>query len=154
MGKTREKMTRKRALLIVLAVFVLILTLIFTRGASSKKAEPDLSTTQGRARFLSELGWEINTATETYRSVTVPTELTGIMKQYNRMQQTQGYDLSEHLGEKCEQYTYVLTNYSDAEGTVLVTMYIRDGKIIAGDIHTTAANGFMHALRRNDAKGK
>ncbi len=150
MGKTQTKMTRKKALIIVLAGMVLILGLIFIRKASTPVKEPDLTTTQGRAEFLREMGWEINTATETYRSVTVPTELTGIMKQYNRMQQTQGYDLSEHLGEKCDQYTYVLTNYSEAEGTVLVTMYIRDGKIIAGDIHTTAANGFMHALRRND----
>lgn len=150
----RTKMTKRKAVLIVVLCFLLLIGIILIRGCHGRKAEYDLTTTAGREAFLSELGWQIDVSTETYRCVTVPTELTGIMKQYNRMQQTQGYDLEQHLGEKCDQYTYVLKNYSEAEGTVLVTMYIKDGAIIAGDIHTTAANGFMHALRKNDAAAK
>ncbi len=71
------------------------------------------------------------------------------MAQYNRMQQAQGYDLSNHLGERCSQYSYQLTNYADSDGTVIITIYVQENEVIAGDIHTTAVNGFMHGLKRN-----
>ena len=67
----------------------------------------------------------------------------------NRMQQAQGYDLSNHLGERCSQYSYQLTNYADSDGTVIITIYVQENEVIAGDIHTTAVNGFMHGLKRN-----
>ena len=38
----------------------------------------------------------------------------------------------------------------DAEGGVIVTLYIQDGELIAADIHTTAVNGFMHGLKKNE----
>lgn len=152
MPETRGIFTKKKALAAVLAAAALLLILIALRLLLPAAPEHDLSTLEGREAFLLELGWEIDRSSEVFRSVTVPDKLEGIMLQYNRMQLTQGYDLSKHLGERCGQYTYTLTNYSDSDGMVVVTLYIQDKTVIAGDIHTTAANGFMHALRRNDAK--
>ena len=63
------------------------------------------------------------------------------------MQLAQGYDLNRHLGEQCQQYTYLLNNYPDDSQTVLVTLYIQGRRVIAGDIHSTALNGFMHGLK-------
>ena len=112
--------------------------------------EFDLSTSAGREAYLNSLGWEIKPDSESFRTVIVPDKLDGIMAQYNRMQQAQGYDLSMHLGESCSQYSYELTNYTDSDGTVIVTLYVQDGKLIAADIHTTAVNGFMHGLKKNE----
>ncbi len=151
MPDIRRPFTKKKALALVLGTAALLLILILLRLLLPAAPEYDLSTREGREAFLLELGWEIDRESEVFRSVTVPDKLEGIMLQYNKMQLTQGYDLSQHLGEKCGQYTYTLTNYADSEGTVVVTLYIQGKTIIAGDIHTTAANGFMHALRRNDA---
>ena len=142
--------TRKRALLIILTVAAIILTLIITRAIFLPGTEYDLDTLQGREAYLNSLGWEINKDSESFRTVIVPDELEGIMAQYNRMQQAQGYDLSLHLGESCSQYSYELTNYTECEDTVLVTLYIQNGELIAADIHTSAVNGFMHGLKKNE----
>ena len=59
----------------------------------------------------------------------------------------QGYDLSRHLGEQCQQYSYLITNYPDESQTVLATIYVQGSRIIAGDIHSTALNGFLQGLK-------
>ncbi len=142
--------TRKKALLTVLIAAAIIFLLIMARGLFLPGTDYDLDTTEGREAYLNSLGWEINLESESFKTVVVPDKLDGIMAQYNRMQKAQGYDLSLHLGESCSQYSYELTNYTEAEGTVVVTLYIQNGELIAADIHTTAVNGFMHGLKKND----
>lgn len=149
MAEKTKKFTRKRALFTLFLVAAVIVLLIFARSVFFPGVEYDLDTLDGREAYLNSLGWEIDRDSESFRTVVVPDELEGIMLQYNRMQQAQGYDLNEHLGESCRQYSYELTNYTDSDGTVLVTLYIQDGELIAADIHNTAVNGFMHGLKRN-----
>ena len=143
-----QGLTKKKATVIVVVLAAVLLGLILLRWQSSGRNSYDLSTPEGRQAFLLELGWEVDASTEEFRTVVVPEKLEGIMSQYNRMQQAQGYDLNEHLGESCQQYSYQLTNYPDSDSPVFVTLYIQDGKLIAGDIHTNALNGFMHGLKR------
>ena len=143
-----QGLTKRKATVIVVILAAVLLGLIFLRWRGGSGSGFDMSTLEGRQAFLLELGWEIDTGTEEFRTVVVPEKLEGIMSQYNRMQQAQGYDLNEHLGESCQQYSYQLTNYQDSDSPVFVTLYIQDGELIAGDIHTNALNGFMHGLKR------
>lgn len=138
--------TKKKALTIVFACALALLALILICRFMNRG--PDLSTKEGREMFLSELGWQADMASETCRSVLIPDALDGVLERYNEMQLEQGYDLSRHLGERCEQYTYILENYPEATGGVFITIYVQNGKIIAGDIHTSSINGFMHGIRR------
>ena len=142
--------TRKKPLLIILIAAVIIFLLIMLRGIFLPGTEYNLDTSEGRQAYLKSMGWEIDMETEAFRTVIVPDELDGIMAQYNRMQQNQGYDLCLHLGESCSQYSYELTNYPEFDGTVLVTLYIQNGELIAADIHSSAVNGFMHGLKKNE----
>lgn len=150
MAEKTVRKTKRKALLTIFIIAAIIFMLILARGIFLPGTEYDLSTTDGREAYLNSLGWEIKRDSESFRTVVVPDKLDGIMAQYNRMQQAQGYDLSLHLGESCSQYSYELTNYTDSEGPVIVTLYIQDGKLIAADIHTTAVNGFMHGLKKNE----
>lgn len=143
-----QGLTKKKAALIVVVLAAVLLALILLRWYGSGGKTYDMSTLEGREAFLLELGWEIDADTEEFRTVVVPEKLEGIMNQYNRMQQAQGYDLNEHLGESCQQYSYQLLNYPDSDSPVFVTLYVQDGKLIAGDIHTNALNGFMHGLKK------
>jgi len=152
MAEKKAKSSRKRALLILLAAAALIFLFIMGRALFMPGTEFDLSTLEGRQAYLNSLGWEIDPESEAFRTVVVPDKLEGIMAQYNRMQQANGYDLSLHLGESCSQYSYDLKNYSDSEGGVIVTLYIQDGQLIAADIHSTAVNGFMHGLKAKEEK--
>ncbi len=135
--------------LLICGIFLL---LFFTaKGVFVKDEAPDLNTIEGREAYLKALGWEIDRESESFRSVVVPQKLEGIMEQYNKIQLKQGLDLSKHLGESCRQYCYDVTNYPGGEGKVIVSLYLQNGQVIAGDVHSTAVNGFMHGLKREDA---
>ena len=151
MAQKTRGFARKKALSFLL-ICGIILLLIFTAHSVFGKEKPlDLNTLEGREAYLKSLGWDIDRDSESFRSVLVPKKLEGIMAQYNKIQQRQGYDLNKHLGESCRQYCYDVTNYPGSEGKVIVSLYIQDRNVIAGDVHSTAVNGFMHGLRRSDA---
>lgn len=142
--KSKTALTRVRALVIVAAAAAILLSLIFLRWQNSEKNE--LMTTEGRKMFLSELGWEIDPDSESYKSVLLPQTMEGIMEEYNRLQLEQGFDLSQHCGEECEQFCYTVTNYPNCDNTVYATLYLQNGKLIAADIHSNAIDGFMHGI--------
>lgn len=137
-------MTRLRAAAIVLSAAAIVLALL---GLRLLLARADCGTQEGRLRFLERLGWQVDADSETLERLRLPAELSDTMTEYNRMQKAQGYDLSRHLGESCDVYSYRVTNYPDCGQTVLVTLYVQGRRVIAGDVHSTALNGFMHGLK-------
>ena len=40
-------------------------------------------------------------------------------------------------------YTYRVTNPEYSEDEVLAVLYVLDGKVVGGDVHSTALDGFM-----------
>ena len=145
-GKTKRRMTRMRAVSIVFAAAAVVFAMIALRILFIRT---DCGTIEGRLFFLERLGWQVDTESEACEHIRLPEELNDVMLGYNRMQKAQGYDLSRHLGERCEKYSYRLTNYPDCGQTVLVTLYVQGRRVIAGDVHSTALDGFMHGLKRN-----
>ena len=137
-------MTKKRAVLIVSAVAALFAALILLRSCASSR--PDLSDSAGRIAFLAAQGWEVDAGSETYKRVLLPQTLEGALKDYNALQLSQGLDLKKHLGQRCDQYSYEVTNYPGEGQTVLAVLYVQGKKLIAADVHSTALNGFMKAL--------
>lgn len=147
MTENKRLFTRKRAMTVVLVCAAVLILLIALRWINAGRV--DMSTLEGRVEFLSSLGWEIDPDSEQCQGVIIPDVLDGVMADYNAMQLEQGYDLNSHLGERCDQYTYVLTNYPDSSCTVYITIYVQGRSIIAGDIHTASINGFMHGITRS-----
>lgn len=146
MAKLVRNLRRRSLLRLVFLMAVLLIGAILISHFRQKG--PDLSTLEGRQSYLREQGWEVDLGTEERKTVRIPTNLDGILADYNELQLSQGCDLSKHLGQTCEQYSYTVTNYPDEAQTVLVTLYVQNGRLIAGDIHSTALNGFMQGLRR------
>ena len=112
-------------------------------------AGPDASTREGRQAFLAGLGWEIEPDSEELKTVLIPDCSEGVMADYNALQRSQGYDLSGWEGKTCTQVSYRVTNYPGYDQTVYVTLYITGKRVIAGDVHSAALNGFMHGLTRS-----
>lgn len=139
---------KKKALLLVLICAAVLLALFFFRWHSGNSNE--LQTPEGREKFLASLGWEIDLSSEVGKAVIIPEKLEGVMEEYNKMQLEQGMDLSPHCGEKCQQYTYLLKNYPSDNDNVFLSIYILDGELIAGDIHTNSVNGFMVGIMPTD----
>ena len=146
MAKPVRATSKKRLLRVVFLIAVLMIAVILICGLTQKKT--DLRTLEGRESYLRDLGWEVDLASEQHKTVRIPTSLDGVIADYNEIQLEQGCDLSRHLGQTCEQYSYAVTNYPDKSQTVLVTLYVQGGKLIAGDIHSTALDGFMQGLKQ------
>jgi len=142
-----KSFSRKKALILVSAAALVLLLLILLRGAV--RGSGGLQTTQQRTAYLAELGWQVDPYSEETKSVRIPDCSEGVMAEYDRLQHSQGFDLGAHAGERCVQYSYVVTNYPGYDQTVYATIYLQRGRLIAGDIHTAAVNGFMHALVRD-----
>ncbi|MEG2643565.1 MAG: DUF4830 domain-containing protein, partial [Eubacterium sp.] len=74
-------------------------------------------------------------------------EFSPVYDAYNKLQISQGYDLSEYCGLEAKIYTYSIVNYSGYTGKVVADLYVRNGEIIGGDVHSLALDGFMHGLK-------
>jgi len=150
MEKTRFRLTKGTAVLIIAVTAILLAAAVLVRGMpdgaqSGLRSLLDTSTADGREKYLSALGWEIDRSSEEAREVTLPAQFDGVMAQYNQLQLQQGFDLSAFAGQNCDQYTYRVTNYPGEDG-VLVTLYVRGRQVIGGDIHSARMDGFMHTL--------
>lgn len=148
------RFNKKTAVIGVIIAAVLLTALIITVSSGSGGTNhsifdfsASLRTDEGRAAYLMELGWEVDPEPLESKSVLIPREFGDILTQYNSMQTASGYDLSNFAGLTVEQYTYRVTNYKNASGEVNATIYVYNGQIIGGDIHSTAVDGFMHGLK-------
>lgn len=144
MAKNGSGFNRKTALRIVILIAVLLALIILIRGCAGNKLR--LSTPEGRQQYLQDLGWEIDPESEEHKSVLIPETLEGVLADYNKLQLEQGFDLNRYLGKSCEQYSYRLLNYPGESDPVTVTLYILKNRVIAGDIHTNALDGFMKGI--------
>ncbi|MBP8640216.1 MAG: DUF4830 domain-containing protein [Oscillospiraceae bacterium] len=146
------KWNKKIALLVVIAVAVVLCAIIFSIGSGDGSAKPaaasKVKTNEDRVMFLQALGWEVDEAPISEKTVVIPKEFSKIYETYNQLQLDQGYDLSEYSGLEATIYTYTVTNYSGYTGNVVADLYVMNYEVIGGDIHSLAIDGFMHGLSR------
>lgn len=145
------KLTKKRAVIIILIAAALMLAAVMLRsspGCSFGVSELiNVTSAEGRIKYLSKFGWEADVSTEECKYVLIPKEFEGVMLSYSKLQTEQGYDFASFGGLECKQYTYVVTNYPASDETVYATLYIKGGRVIGGDIHSASIDGFMHTLK-------
>ncbi len=136
---------RRKVLKILVTAALILIGLVLLRSCTGSDG---VSSVEGRQAFLREMGWEIDPDSEDLRTVQLPKTLEGALLQYNELQLSQGYDLNRHLGEQCRQYSYLVLNHPNKGQTVLATLYIQGDTVIAGDVHSTALDGFLQGLKR------
>lgn len=146
--KTAEKKRKKARLISVTAI--LLLLGIFLASRALKSPEQNAETAQERLAYLASLGWEADPSGEDAQRVTIPDCSEGAMASYNELLKRGGFDLSPYQGQTVDLYCYRLLNYPGTEETVYLALYVSDGRVIGGDIHTAALDGFMHELRARE----
>lgn len=140
--------TRQTAVYALIALAVVLALLVIWRSNDGVlSAHYNVTTTEGRIMYLHALGWEADPATETAQEIVLPRTFDGVFGDYNALQKQQGFDLSIYAGETCSVYTYRVTNYAGTSDTVLAQLFVYRNRVIGGDIHATAMDGFMHGLR-------
>ena len=81
----------------------------------------------------------------------IPREFNDVYKNYNAMQQAQGFDLAPYSGQVVTQYKYLITNYPD-ETEVYATLLVYGEVIIGGDVACGKVDGFMHGFAKDSAR--
>lgn len=147
--KTMPIKPKTRTLLVTLGGFALLAILLICgalRGSRSVAAE--LVTTSGeRVEFLRECGWEVDPASEAEQTVHIPERFSAVYESYNDLQKQQGYDLEPLGGTDCTLYTYTVTNWPDDGQLVVADLYVRNDRVIGGDVHSTNLDGFMIGIK-------
>lgn len=105
---------------------------------------------EDRADFVRQFGWEIAETPEEEQSVTVPESFDQIYEAYNELQKKQGLSLNRYKGKEVTRYTYRITNYPDYDGTVYVNLLVYKNKVIAGDVSSAEADGFIHGFSKTE----
>ena len=139
----------KLAALVTLLIAVLVLAAIL---AAAKTGTPEAAdarngeTNEARVAYITRQGWQINAEPIQTQSVKIPTENTEVFNRYNELQKTQGFDLTQYTGRQATRYVYEVLNAPEAEGPVYATVFVLDGRIVAGDVTDTAPGGKMRGV--------
>ncbi|MBE6674023.1 MAG: DUF4830 domain-containing protein [Ruminococcaceae bacterium] len=96
--------------------------------------------------FLGQYGWQVMETPTEECEITIPKEFDKVISSYNEIQKQQGLDLTKYSKKTAQRYTFKVMNYPNYEGTVYANVITYRGKVIAGDICTADAKGFIHTL--------
>lgn len=103
-------------------------------------------TNEERVAFLVSCGWTVEEEPVEVTEVIIPEEFDEVYQEYNALQQTQGFDLTQYAGKRCKRYTYRITNYPDTNVEVLACLLMYGNRLVGGDVSSTDVNGFMQGL--------
>lgn len=141
---------KKRNLLIAIAATIAILAVLLIPKNSRKDTTTSvkIETNEQRVAFLQELGWEVEQDPVQTQEIVIPTEDSDVYQRYNDLQKSQGYDLNACAGKVVKRCVYKVTNHPDTTGDYYATLLIHKGRVVGGDVASSAADGIMHALQR------
>lgn len=119
-----------------------------TVGSEVEYDYDGVKTGEDRIKFLRQFGWEVKSEPVEAVEVTIPSEFDKIFTGYNEIQRRQGLDLSDYKKKKVMRYTYEVTNYEDATGTVYANILVYRNRVIGGDICSADVTGFIHGFEK------
>ena len=149
------KLNRKSAVAAVAALALLLIAVILlvsfrSIGGSGRKATPETSgvaDAADAARYLAGLGWQVEPQPLEIRELVIPRSFTGVYADYAALQAKQGYPLSEYGGMEAKRYSFRVLNHPSGAENVVADLVVCGQTVIAGDIQSTALDGFMTGLK-------
>lgn len=148
------KVDKRKIIIALAAVLAAIILLVSFLGndAEETATTPTAisgSTNDERVKFLTDFGWEVTTSPTESMEVKIPRDDSDVFTRYNKLQQSQGFDLSKYAGKKVMRYVYQVNNYPDATEPVYATLLVYKDRIIGGDITNTAPGGKVQGFAMN-----
>ena len=96
--------------------------------------------------FLSGCGIEVS-GPPSVKTVTVPREFGDVYENYNELQRSQGFDLSNYKAREAKVYTYDIVSVNGgSSGYTEAHVMVCDGVIIGADMMSPALDGGMSAV--------
>jgi hypothetical protein len=148
------KLNRKSAvaavavLALLLIAVILLVSLRSIGAASTKKPEPSgITDAAGAARYLAGLGWQVEPQPLEVKDLVIPRSFSGVYADYAALQAKQGYPLAEYGGMEARRYSFRVLNHPSGEENIVADLVVCGQTVIAGDIQSTALDGFMTGLK-------
>lgn len=148
------KFDKKKAVFWVIMAALVIIGIVLLAGihgrsgaAQTARSSGTLRTEKARISYLAENGWEAESPAISKESVLIPRSFSPVFETYNDLQKEQGFDLSQYCGLEVDLYTYRLVN-SNIGDDVVAMLYLYNGTVIGGDVHSTALDGFMCGIKQ------
>lgn len=108
-----------------------------------------IKSAEDAATFLGQFGWQVDAASVQTVEVKMPEQFDKVFMGYNELQKRQGLDLSKYTGKSVTRYTFTVTNYKDAEGTVYANVLVYRNRVIGGDLCSADVTGFVSGFEGN-----
>ena len=105
-----------------------------------------IKTNEDRVGFISQFGWKVNEDPVESIEVSIPSTFDKIFSEYNEIQKQQGLDLTKYKNKEVMRYTYEVTNYTEYDGVVYVTVLVYRNKVVGGDVCSADVKGFIHGF--------
>lgn len=150
------KLDRKKAVAFVVALALLLVGIILLvslrDGRKAAKHEGvtvplTVSNAEEAAAYLNSLGWQVEAEPLEVKELVIPRSFTGVYADYAQLQVSQGYPISEYGGMRATRYTFRVLNYPTGEANIVADLVVCGQTVIAGDIQSTASDGFMVGLK-------
>lgn len=152
------KFDKKKAAFAVIMAALVIIGIIMLVGAHDQRQEitdtgavvqigSNAKNEKHRVSWLSQQGWEVESPALSEDSVVIPRTFSSVFETYNELQKEQGFDLSQYCGTEVKMYTYRVTNSEFENDEVIAQLYVNNGEIIGGDVHSTALDGFITGIK-------
>ncbi len=150
MGTSKAKRGSGKSALIGIALLVLAAVWLVWRLAGEQASGIDGSTNAKRIEYIESFGWKTSAVPDSVEEIRIPSRFDEAYEQYNALQKQQGFDLRKYAAYNASKYTYRLTNYEGADPVVPINanLIVVEGEIVAADISSAEANGFVTVLAK------
>ncbi|MGN0696475.1 MAG: DUF4830 domain-containing protein [Oscillospiraceae bacterium] len=142
-----RKTAAKHALLIIIFAVIAVLILVLAARLSENTGESkyEMSSNAMRVEFLNSCGLIVKPDPEV-QEIKIPRKFGTIYEEYNRLQQSQGFDLTPYAGREAVLCSYTVLNCPEHPDNVVANLLLCDGKLIACDLTLNEENGFTQVL--------
>ena len=149
------KLKRKSAVAAVVALALVLIAVILLvslhsigKGSTPKTPETGgITDAAGAARYLTGLGWEVDPQPLEIKDLVIPRSFSGVYADYAALQTKQGYPLAEYGGMEAKRYSFRVRNHPSGDENIVADLVVCGQTVIAGDIQSTALDGFMTGLK-------
>ncbi len=156
------KLNRRKAVLLLIALALVIAAVILAVSIRGSKGNthtehthaPAVIRTAGdAAAYLAALGWEVDPEPLEVREIVIPRQFSGVYADYVQLQKKQGFPIEQYGGMDAVRYTFRVRNYPTGESEIVADLLVSGQAVIAGDIQSTALDGFMTGLKPTASPG-
>ena len=149
------KFDKKKAVFyVIMAALIVVAVILLASTGNAKAAAPkkhvsagNLRSEKDRIAYLAENGWEAESPAVSEETVVIPRSFSKVFENYNDLQKQQGFDLSQYCGMEVKLYTYNVIN-SGISDHVYAVLYVLNGSVIGGDVHSTELDGFICGVKQ------